>query len=233
MLPRIRGMRALFCGVVGETDRPGRSVFEDHPDVGGWRAEAFEMMVACPDVDFQLLTKRPENILRFVPPTWVTGWPVNVWMGTTVEDQVRADERLPHLLDIPASVRFLSCEPLLGMIDLRLGERESCPEWIIIGGESGAGARPMHPEWAYYLRIQARKHEVAAWFKQWGEWAPAEGLTLATHHLSIGGVLHPVGEGRYVEIGDARIARVGRAKAGHLLAGEEIHEWPATREVVS
>jgi protein gp37 len=121
----------------------------------------------------------------------------NVWLGVSVEDQQRADERIPDLLATPAAVRFLSCEPLLGPVDLQsvcnghyfqnplTGDRwHEPPEgfrgasdregtricWVIVGGESGPGARPMHPDWARSLRDQCAAAGVPFFFKQWGDW---------------------------------------------------------------
>jgi protein gp37 len=103
-------------------------------------------------------------------------WPLrNVWLGTSVEDQRRADERIPILLDTPAAVRWLSCEPLLGPVDVQpfgLYDREL--HWVVAGGESGPGARPMHPDWARSLRDQCAAAGVPFLFKQWGEWLPCE-----------------------------------------------------------
>ena len=93
-------------------------VFESHPMVAPWRAEALDLLAQCDGLDVQLLTKRPENIRAMAPPSWFSSWPAHVWVGTTVEDQKRADQRIPHLLDVPARVRFLSCEPLLESVDL-------------------------------------------------------------------------------------------------------------------
>ena len=143
-------------------------------------------------------------------------WPLpNVWLGVSVEDQIRADERIPDLLATPAAVRFLSCEPLLGPIDLLKwfdptgaccgGEPEyrcdNCPsdaswrysiaaedgtwafdptiDWVIVGGESGPRARPMHPDWPRELRDQCLGNEVPFHFKQWGEWSPCEAVANA------------------------------------------------------
>lgn len=97
-------------------------IFEDHPQVAPWRAEALALLGQCTNLDVQLLTKRPENILAMVPEHWRAAWPAHVWIGTTVEDQRRAEERIPHLLRVPARVRFLSCEPLLEGVDIA--------EWI-------------------------------------------------------------------------------------------------------
>lgn len=132
-------------------------------------------------------------------------WPLrNVWLGTSVEDQRRADERIPHLLATPAAVRFVSAEPLLGPVDLtgvsfgggvvvhalegkrwdvfdesggEKTERYAKLHWVIVGGESGDGARPMHPDWARSLRDQCAAAGVPFFFKQWGSWAPVNHMT--------------------------------------------------------
>jgi protein gp37 len=114
-------------------------------------------------------------------------WPLpNVWLGTSISDQASADERIPHLLAAPAAVRFLSAEPLLGPVDLtdivmeqpvgnlHINALDECLDWIICGGESGAKARPMHPDWARSLRDQCQAAGVAFFFKQWGEYAWCE-----------------------------------------------------------
>ena len=103
--------RRVFCASLAD-------VFEDHPDLPAVRADLWPLIEACGSLDWQLLTKRPENILAMVPPAWLDVWPAHVWVGTTVEDQRRANERIPHLLAVPARVRFLSCEPMLEAIDL-------------------------------------------------------------------------------------------------------------------
>lgn len=92
-------------------------IFEDHPQVSLWRAKALALLGVCTNLDVQLLTKRPENIRRMVPPSWLEAWPAHVWVGTTVEDQKRAEQRIPELLKVPARVRFLSCEPLLEAVN--------------------------------------------------------------------------------------------------------------------
>ncbi|MGS4947411.1 DUF5131 family protein [Meridianimarinicoccus sp. RP-17] len=115
----------------------------------------------------------------------IDGFP-NVWLGTSIEDQPTADARIPDLLATPAAVRFVSAEPLLGPVDLTSMERSGGTglmrpldgrfrtlDWIIVGGESGPGARPMHPDWARSLRDQCHAAGVAFFFKQWGGWAPA------------------------------------------------------------
>ena len=148
-----------------------------------WLADLLDTVLSCPHLDFQLLTKRPENFRPrleaaaatfYSPRTPLLAWlngsaPPNVWIGTTVEDQQRANERLPHLLQIPARVRFLSCEPLLGHVVL---PSLAGIHWVIAGGESGAAARPMHPVWLDSLVNQCETANVPFFFKQWGSWSP-------------------------------------------------------------
>ncbi len=166
----------VFCASMAD-------VFEDLPELAPHRARLFELVAKTPNLDWLLLTKRPENAGRLwsqaqydafngadsLGPTWAP----NVWIGTTVEDQRRAEERIPHLLRIPAAVRFLSCEPLLGPVDLDkvvLTEpRVGRIDWVICGGESGGGARRMSAEWARSLRDQCESDGVPFFFKQWGE----------------------------------------------------------------
>lgn len=111
------------------------------------RDRLFILIEATPNLDWQLLTKRPQNVMRMVPAAWQKKFPANVWMGTTVEDQQRADERIPELLKIPAAVRFLSVEPMLGEVDPTFGWQEEehgfTVDWIITGGESGPGHRAL------------------------------------------------------------------------------------------
>jgi protein gp37 len=192
---------------------------QDVPDE--FIARAFAVMAMTPQHSYQILTKRHGRMRSLLAnaergaPSWldlVRGWVVgnsygapgsfswplrNVWLGCSVEDQKRADLRIPALLDTPAAVRFLSCEPLLSSVDLSpwldtplvcgcggepggpvFGCSAECMQrepsglgWIICGGESGPGARPMHPEWARSLRDQCQAAGVPFFFKQWGEWA--------------------------------------------------------------
>jgi protein gp37 len=108
---------------------------------------------------------------------WNKKWPANVWLGTTVESQMFAEKRLPFLLKQPATVRFLSCEPLLGPLDLSSWFRRKSfftIDWVIAGGESGPRSRPMHPDWAGNILRQCKKARVPFHFKQWGHWAPTD-----------------------------------------------------------
>lgn len=180
-------------------------------------------------------------------------WPLpNVWLGTSVEDQATADARIPHLLATPAAVRFVSAEPLLGPVDLtrvtssthRLNSLSRTNEggdplprvnWVIVGGESGPGARPMHPDWARSLRLQCQAAGVAFFFKQWGEWRETDGpktriehraMTAGTHWLDQSGQLVERDKGSYSIYRDYLVARIGKARSGRLLDGREWNQMP-------
>jgi len=132
-----------------------------------WRADLFQLIAATPALDWQLLTKRPENISKMLPVA-IAGlkpwpWP-NVWLGTTCEDQKHYDRRWPILSKIPAAVHFVSYEPALGPLVLLSGSR--LLDWIICGGESGEGARMMDPQWAYDLLRNCQAQKVAFFMKQ-------------------------------------------------------------------
>src|SRR6266568_1748554 len=152
--------RRVFCASMAD-------VFEHRADLESSRKRLWALIGQTPSLDWLLLTKRPERIRKLVP--WTTKLPRNVWIGTTAENQKFYEERVSHLMDVPAAVIFLSCEPLLGPIKLRRSDRV---DWIIVGGESGAHARPMNPKWARDLRDQCDRRGMPFFFKQWGEWAP-------------------------------------------------------------
>jgi protein gp37 len=184
----------VFCASLAD-------VFDNQADKT-WRDLLWNLIHQTKHLDWLLLTKRPQNIAKMLPLDWDAGWP-NVWLGTTVENQEEADRRIPHLLAVPAAVRFLSCEPLLGPVNLSkwfpvsrvCGAEDRSEEtrqalaqivnaawrkiqpavidWVICGGESGPKARPMHPDWARSLRDQCQAAGVAFHFKQWGEWSPS------------------------------------------------------------
>jgi protein gp37 len=151
-------------------------IFEARAELDRWRARLWVLDRETPWLDWLLLTKRPQNIARKVP--WGQVWPQNVWIGTTVENQQFAKKRLPHLLKHPAVIRFVSAEPLLGPLNLSEWLKNACGgvrpiDWLIVGGESGAKARPMDPIWVEQLRDQCVSAGVAFHFKQWGHWGPA------------------------------------------------------------
>lgn len=122
--------------------------------------EIFGVMAECPRHVFQILTKRHERLVELAPEL---EWSENVWMGVSVENQDYA-QRVDYLRRVPAAVRFLSCEPLLGPLELDL----EGIHWVIVGGESGQGHRPIEPEWVRGIRGQCEESGTAFFFKQWG-----------------------------------------------------------------
>ncbi|MGH7461577.1 MAG: phage Gp37/Gp68 family protein [Longimicrobiales bacterium] len=183
----------VFCASLAD-------VFDNQVDQA-WRADLFQLIEATPNLDWLVLTKRIGNVACMVPEAtdlidygegwqsmWGQGvWPANVWLGATICNQEEADRDIPKLLAVPACVRFLSMEPLLGpvtipqvfMKPLDWGEGpRAYPDgagllnWIIVGGESGRGARPMRLDWARSLRDQCDAAGVPFLFKQWGEYIP-------------------------------------------------------------
>lgn len=154
--------------------------------------EILDVIAACPQHVFIMLTKRPQNIeQKLYASTPKCGcrhlgggdYMPNVWLGVTAENQARADERIPILLSIPAAVRFVSVEPMLGPVNLEKhfaafytqhGEPSGLSrdhlDWVICGGETGPGARPMHPDWARSLRDQCQADGVPFFFKSMGDW---------------------------------------------------------------
>lgn len=225
----------VFCASMAD-------IFEDYtgPDIirlQNERARLFNLITGTPNLDWLLLTKRPENILTMVPESWLSKFPENVWAMTTVENQEQANTRIPHLLKVPARVRGLSMEPLLeevhifnevsGDLEYWSGKEDHSDriDWIICGGESGPGARPMHPKWARSVRdqCQAAHDGVPFFFKQWGDWLPYK-----MGHAYIDGFHEARTLQPSPEIRDQGwpVYRVGKAKAGRLLDGKEWNELP-------
>ena len=194
--------RRVFCASMAD-------VFEDRVDLDAARARLWDLISRTPNLDWLLLTKRPEMVLAMVP--WRDPWPTNVWVGTTVEDQRRADERLPHLAAIPATVRFISAEPLLGPI--HLGRLAPAVDFVIAGGESGHSARPSNPRWFTHLLFQCLEADVAFHFKQWGEWGPVPPRAAP----------RPSARELTREVDGTTMYRVGKKLAGRMLLGE-IHD---------
>jgi protein gp37 len=129
-------------------------------------AKIFDIVRACPQHQFQILTKRPDRMRKFFENNSV---PKNAWLGVSVENKTHGIPRIPHLLKVRATTRFLSIEPLIddpGPIPLK------GIHWVIVGGESGNGARPMKPEWVRKIRDQCQRLSVPFFFKQWGAWGP-------------------------------------------------------------
>lgn len=219
----------VFCASLAD-------VFDNHASIlPEWRADLWALIRATPSLDWMLLTKRPGNIAAMLPPDWGDGWP-NVWLGCTVVNQAEADRDIPKLLAVPAKVRFLSMEPLLGPVDLTeiavprpdlrasvvfdvlrgtggLDRPIGCLDLIIVGGESGPHARPMHPDWARALRDQCNAAWVAFFFKQWGEYEADQIGPEDRRSTS-----HPPGH--------VIFRKVGKAAAGRRLEGREWNQMP-------
>lgn len=156
----------VFCASMAD-------VFEDRDDLDEQRERLAGLICATPHLIWQLLTKRPQNVWSMANDLFWQ-WPQNVWIGTTVEDQERADERIPHLLRIPAPVRFLSCEPLLGPVHFG-AVNLAMLEWVIVGGESGSKHRQMDMNDARSIVEQCEEAKVPVFFKQVGGRTPTAG----------------------------------------------------------
>lgn len=219
-----------------------------HPGVPDqFIVDVISIMAEAQQHTFQLLTKRPDRMRELLSDPYMannvwlgtsTGvddrkpiWPLpNVWIGVSVENQQAADERIPLLLQTPAAIRFLSCEPLLGPVNLReyygddepYGEFINAIDWVIVGGESGPGARPMHPKWVRGIRDQCQAAAIPFFFKQWGEWQQVQ-RTLADDHIS----RH---KHKYSFDSDTVVVKVGKRKAGRLLDGREWNEYPSMED---
>lgn len=205
---KLQKRHLVFCSSLAD-------VFEDREELIPWRRDLFELIDATPALTWLLLTKRPENIAPMAPPRWAQMWlggefPRNVWLGTTVEDRLRAAKRLPFLLEIPAAVHFVSAEPLLEDIDLApwmwptrwhwdagfatpeaalagggwakkkpqslVSAGRNFIDWLIVGGESGGGARKFDLAWARKLREQATESGHTVFFmKQKGVYVEDDG----------------------------------------------------------
>lgn len=277
-----------------------------HPSVPfAFIDQVFAVMGLARHHTFQVLTKRPERMLEYLTAenrtrdismvmvskfghdgTYAGPWPFpNVLLGVTVENQEAADERIPLLLQSPAAARFLSCEPLLGLVNLgpyTLTERPcfvckaedstgadrgsmshpiNCGwrhdqemdgmqlhnepdgrgiDWVIVGGESGPKARPMHPEWVRSLRNQCATAGTPFLFKQWGEWLPGEQTAdsgTAYRRCDNGEIYAVAGNPRRENFGThpdrnsgPLIAlRIGKKAAGRILDGLEHLEYPEVR----
>lgn len=209
-----------------------------HPDVPpNWHMRIWSVMHDTPRHTYQILTKRADVMEQKVE--WlnqVYGMLPNVWLGVSVENQQCADERIPHLLETPAAIRFLSCEPLLGPVDLNKREylckdwRKGVTigiylDWVIVGGESGPGARPMRPDWARQLRDQCQETETAFFFKQWGELLDVD---LA---IKMGLIDTYTDTKKLINIDGKYYAKVGKPLAGRLLDGRQWDEVPKSRYV--
>lgn len=255
-----------------------------------WRMDLFELIADTPNLDWLILTKRIGNVMPMCSGDSLMFKMIGsrVWLGATIVNQAEADRDIPKLLEVPARVRFLSMEPLLGPVDLgawiepwnecgncgasfdfEAGRPDECPEcgkkgcmctgfgsvlrndfddadgrievpelpgidWVIVGGESGRNARPMHPDWARSLRDQCEAADVPFLFKQWGEWVDAdngpeddaayEGRPDCWAHIEGG---HHEGAMGVDFLNTYPMYRVGKKAAGRLLDGRTWDGFPS------
>lgn len=216
----------VFCSSLAD-------VFDNQVPVE-WRMDLFMLIRQTPNLVWLLLTKRPQNIVKLFEQTGFHEWPGNAAIGTTVEDQERADINVPALLEakkrLDPAFAFLSCEPLLGPLDLvqvrrtpPLGSMTALPcesggtylDWVITGGETDQGghkARPTNPEWFRSLRDQCAFHHVPFHHKQNGEWVSVSEVEAEGEHYTF-----PTGQ---------TVRRAGKAKAGRTIDGVEHNARP-------
>lgn len=178
--------RRVFCSSMAD-------VFEDHPTVAGERPKLWALIEATPWLDWLLLTKRPENIDTMMPPHWRGQWPKNIWLGFTGENQKRFDDRWVEVENVGRANRiavlFCSMEPMLGQIDIDIGLQDECDgkwlrtlDWLIIGGESGAKARPFDIVWVSDIFGQLDGLDVPVFVKQLGRHPNVGGKPLKLDH---------------------------------------------------
>lgn len=221
---RQSGTRArVFCGSMCD-------IMEDRPDLIPHRHRLYDLIRLTPNLDWLLLTKRTENFMRFLPGPWFNYPAPNVWLMTTVESQAQMT-RVRELLKIPAVVHGISAEPLLGPLDF--GDMTGI-EWVIVGGESGPGARPMSPRWVRDLRDQCLESTVPFFFKQWGEWGIPHSPSEMTHFVCACGhhdlnnddriAKHRDGDECFDDL--AGIRHLGKRSAGKILDNREYCEFP-------
>ncbi|MEM5330750.1 phage Gp37/Gp68 family protein [Paraburkholderia sp. JHI2823] len=237
----------VFCASLAD-------VFDNAvPDA--WRIDLFQMIAKTPNLDWLLLTKRIGNVRAYMQRDGLAFDLIaggNVWLGATVVDQIEADRDVPKLLATPARVRFVSMEPLLGPVTLpfdRVAQwnmlaaghnqtnASASIDWVIVGGESGPYARPMHPGWASSLQAQCAAAGVPFFFKQWGEWLPALHASAEQHarakaagSMSCFGLLRDGADAVILSGDDAYMLKVGKKHAGRLLGGVTHNSFPEDGE---
>jgi protein gp37 len=208
-----------------------------------WRDDLATLIASTPNLDWLLVTKRIGNAGAMLGEMFLDGPPDNIWIGATVVNQTEADRDVPKLLATPARVRFLSIEPMLGRIRIEPAtDKSDVPgtvDWVIVGGESGPQARPMHPDWAREVRDECEAFGVPFLFKQWGEHLGGELCPNPAYPGDPGAWrLDPAGR-RWHDPYEAAKPRsewapitfmqVGKKAAGRLLDGVEHNGFPEVR----
>lgn len=228
------GRRArVFCGSLMD-------VFEARPDLAAARARLWALIAQTRHLDWLLLTKRPQEIGRLLPDAWASsGLPANVWLGISAENQQWFDIRWRALQDVaviwPATMLFVSAEPLLGPLDVSAALTPAGPAlgalgWVIAGGESGPQARAARPEWFRGLRDQCAAAGVPFFFKSWGAHIPrgqvrADGMEARMYAAGCE-VFGGTAPARFTWPDGTWAYRVGPAAVGDLLDGLPYHEFP-------
>ena len=184
----------------------------DNQGPASWRKDLFDLIRKCDQLDWLMLTKRPQNAGKMLPSDWGDGYP-NVWVGMTAEDQPHFDQRWKHLQKIPALIKFVSYEPAIG--PLRLPDHGPFPDWLISGGESGGGARPVKRQWIRDVIADCRQHSIAVFHKQWGVYRN-----------------NPLVVKQGMSIDEAK-ALDEFGKGGGLLDGELVREFPVRRNTAN
>lgn len=174
----------VFCASLAD-------VFDNKAEPG-WRDDLFALIRECRRLDWLLLTKRPQNIAKMLPADWGDGYR-NVWLGVTAENQEWFNRRWRILQRIPSRIKFISYEPAIG--PLRLPDQGPLPDWLISGGESGAGARELEPRWICKIIANCRYRGVAVFHKQWGSYANNPLVTEQGMSMEEAKALDPFGKG--------------------------------------
>lgn len=139
-----------------------------------WRDDLWQIIAITRNLDWLLLTKRPQNVESMVPVMWRDQWPSNIWLGTTTENQTELDRRWPHVIGTKARVKFISYEPALGPLSFGKLRRDQMPDWVICGGESGTHRRPFDLNWAEQMRSQCEQFQIPFFFKQDSAFRPGQ-----------------------------------------------------------
>lgn len=222
--------RRVFCASLAD-------VFDNDVPTA-WRMDLFKLIADTPNLDWLILTKRIGNVRKMCAGDALMFDTLanRVRLGATIANQPEADRDIPRLLDTPARVHFLSIEPLLGPLSIkrvRMPDGDSLGidlfshgtgtgvDWVIVGGESGPQARPMHPQWARDIRDECAAAGTPFLFKQWGQWAPAPEVIEAS-----GPLFHQFNDGVWMQ-------RVGKKDAGRLLDGVQHDGFPVLNEGIT
>lgn len=208
-----------------------------------WIFRVLHRIEEYPNHIFMILTKFPSVYLLL--PYYLHMFPQNLWLGVTVTNQKDADERIPVLLQSKAAMKFVSIEPMVGPVDLSdyvwghdirdYGEERDAIDWVIVGGMTGSGAVPMHPDWVRSMRDQCKEAGVPFFFKSWGEYVPKRQTDLMSGGYEWGTIDY---DGDYFKQttpwnghdddgnGEAIVYRLGKKQTGDLIDGVQYHEFP-------